>query len=343
VFVDNLDLLEIADEVAMAALQCAGPPGAVDLARARYGAQGIPRSEDKSVSRALKSQVSGVYVDGKLGMISPPKDSIYNLVSLTLFALGRERVGQRWLLVLAGRWVRAMMFRREVASAFDHLWCDLRAPFSGVATASGAGEQEGAVCRAVRLLPRGIEAARAARARRGGRLQGEGVLISFIDGFGGIQNASACRVARRAWPDVLGPGGVRLPTKKRLGQVRDRAPHARWAILGAGAPCVDLARLCVDRRGLRGARSGLFFETWRIQSLILQVFPEEVQLFNLVENVSSMGAKDRGAMSQALGLEPAVIEGADISRARLERLRRCDVDLMAQWQCAVDKQQGIEK
>ncbi|CAK0876940.1 unnamed protein product [Prorocentrum cordatum] len=373
VSIDVLDLLEIADEVAMTALQSAGLPEAAHLARARHGARGVPRSEDMSVSRALKSPALGEFVDCELGMISPPppKDFTYKLVIFSLYTLDREKVTQRWLQVLAGRWVRAMMFRREAMSAFDHLWqavvrwegkrrlpclifreifialgllpfmrCDLRTPISGLVTVSDASEQKGAVRRAVRLLPHGVAAARAARARRGGRLQDEGALISLFDGVGGVgraldmlglsiavhaaseTDAGACRVVRHAWPDVMELGDAQLLVEKDVRIIRDH-----------------LARLSVDRRGLQGKRSGLFFEILRAQALMRRVFPEEVQLFNLIEHASFMEAKDRQAMSQAPGLQPAVIEAADSSRARRERLYWCDRDLATPWQVVVDEMQ----
>ncbi|CAK0844516.1 unnamed protein product, partial [Prorocentrum cordatum] len=392
VCIDNLDLLDVADEVALAVLQSAGPPEAVPLARARCDARGVPPCRDQSVSRSLKSQAFGEPVGGDLGMISPPKDFACKLVGLSLFSLDREKVAQRWLQVLAGRWVRAMMFRRKTMSAFDHPWravvrrkgerrlpspvfreilialgllpfmrCDLRSPVSGVMTVSDASEQWGAVCRAVRLLPRRVAAARAARSKRGGRLQDEGVLSSLFGGIGGIRRAldmlglsvavyatsetdvEACRVARYAWPDMMELGDVQQLGEKGARRIRHRAPHARWVILGAGAPCVDLTRLGVDRRGLRGTRSGLFFEILLVQALVRRVFPAEVQLFNLADNVSSMGALDRHVMSQALGLQPVVIEAANILHARRERLCWCDWAHMTQWQGAVNESEEVRR
>ncbi|CAK0842773.1 unnamed protein product, partial [Prorocentrum cordatum] len=381
VYIDNLDVLEVTDEVSAAALKAQGPPEVVQLACERYAQRGVPRSEDKAVCREPVSQVLGELIDGTRGVISPPLEFVYRLLGLTFATLDRNVLTQTWLQVVAGRWVRAMMFRRETMSVFDDLWravvrwrgerrlpapvqrelllavgllplmrCDLRTPVSGLVTVSDASMRKGAVCRAVRLLPHGVEAAKASRRRQVGRLQDEGVLLSLFDGIGGGRRAldmlglsvavyaasetdpEACRVVKYAWPDVVELGDVTKLSAQDIAKIRDRAPHVRWVLLFAGAPCVDLTRLSVDRRGLSGARSGLFYEIKRVKSLVKEVFPVEVEVFDLIENVSSMTAEDRDTMSEHMGLAPVMIDAADISHVRRERLYWCDTDLMTPWQ-----------
>ena len=100
---------------------------------------------------------------------------MHRLLGLTFVTLDRRAITQTWLQVVAGRWARAMMFRRETMSAFDILWrvvvrwkgegrlpeparrellvavgllplmrCDLRTPVSGLVTVSDARLQRGA-------------------------------------------------------------------------------------------------------------------------------------------------------------------------------------------------------
>ncbi|CAK0812662.1 unnamed protein product, partial [Prorocentrum cordatum] len=360
VYIDNLDVLEVTDEVSAAALKAQGPPEVVQLACERYAQRGVPRSEDKAVCREPVSQVLGELIDGTRGVISPPLEFVYRLLGLTFATLDRNVLTQTWLQVVAGRWVRAMMFRRETMSVFDDLWravvrwrgerrlpapvqrelllavgllplmrCDLRTPVSGLVTVSDASMRKGAP---------------------GGRLQDEGVLLSLFDGIGGGRRAldvlglsvavyaasetdpEACRVVKYTWPDVVELGDVTKLSAQDIAKIRDRAPHVRWVLLFAGAPCVDLTRLSVDRRGLSGARSGLFYEIKRVKSLVKEVFPVEVEVFDLIENVSSMTAEDRDTMSEHMGLAPVMIDAADISHVRRERLYWCDTDLMTPWQ-----------
>ncbi|CAK0870953.1 unnamed protein product, partial [Prorocentrum cordatum] len=354
VYIDNLDVLEVTDEV-------------VQLACERYAQRGVPRSEDKAVCREPVSQVLGELIDGTRGVISPPLEFVYRLLGLTFATLDRNVLTQTWLQVVAGRWVRAMMFRRETMSVFDDLWravvrwrgerrlpapvqrelllavgllplmrCDLRTPVSGLVTVSDASMRKGAVCRAVRLLPHGVEAAKASRRRQVGRLQvedGPSLLGLSVAVYAASEtDPEACRVVKHAWPDVVELGDVSKLSAQDIAKIRDRAPHVRWVLLFAGAPCVDLTRLSVDRRGLSGARSGLFYEIKRVKSLVKEVFPVEVEVFDLIENVSSMTAEDRDTMSEHMGLAPVMIDAADISHVRRERLYWCDTDLMTPWQ-----------
>ncbi|CAK0878059.1 unnamed protein product, partial [Prorocentrum cordatum] len=297
VYIDNLDLLEIADEVALTARQSAGPPEVVHLARAQRGVRGVPRSEGKSVSRVLKSQALGEFVDGELGTFAPPpqkkKDFTYTLACPSLYTLDREKVTQRWLLGLAGRWVRAMVFRREATSAIDYLW-------RVVARWRGERRLPGCVFREIvitlGLLPlmrRGPRAELRDSFIMGSRPReqlGLGEIRRALDMMGlsvsvhaAVEtDAEASREVRRAWPDVRELGDVQLLVGK------------------------------------------------------------EVQLFNLIENASSMEATDRQAMSQALGLQPVVIDVADISPARRERLYWWGWDPLSQWQGVADELQEVE-
>ncbi|CAK0818913.1 unnamed protein product [Prorocentrum cordatum] len=343
VYIDNLDVLEVTDEVSAAALKAQGPPEVVQLACERYAQRGVPRSEDKAVCREPVSQALGELIDGTRGVISPPLEFVYRLLGLTFATLDRSVLTQTWLQVVAGRWARAMMFRRETMSVFDDLWACRGSRWS---SERGGMGQTGFLL--FRTAPNH-------------RLQDEGVLLSLFDGIGGGRRAldmlglsvaayaasetdpEACRAVKYAWPDVVELGDVAKLSAQDIAKVRDRAPHVRWVLLFAGAPCVDLTRLSVDRQGLSGARSGLFYEIKRVKSLVKEVFSVEVEVFDLIENVSSMTAEDRDTMSEHMGLAPVMIDAADISHVRRERLYWCDTDLMTPWQGEVSVKSEVVK
>ena len=118
VYIDNLDILEIEPDFVTAAQQLNGLPEAIRLALRRYEARCVPVSEGKEVIRAREGTALGDFVDGLQGTIGPPAEYCRKVVSLTLHTLRRPRVTQRWLQVLAGRWVRMMLYRRETMTCF---------------------------------------------------------------------------------------------------------------------------------------------------------------------------------------------------------------------------------
>ncbi|CAK0792825.1 unnamed protein product, partial [Prorocentrum cordatum] len=269
VYIDNLEVLEITSWWRAKALQGEGISEAVDLARRRYEYFSVPRSENKAVIRETTTQSLREAIDGDRGTIGPPAEFVRRLISLTLATLQRPTVTQKWMQILAGRWVRCLLFRREAMMCFTHLWrflvkmrgdaklprrvreelvsaltllpllrCDLRVPISGLVTVSDASMQRGAVCRAVRLRPGGVAAARAASRRLVTDFRDEVVLLSLFDGIGGARRAldllgltpalfvsaeidtEAKRVTKYACPDVL-EGDVTQCERDRLYWIKE--------------------------------------------------------------------------------------------------------------------------
>jgi len=93
-----------------------------------------------------------------------------------------------------------------------------------------------------------------------------------------------------------------------------------------GSPCTNLSSINpVDRRGLEGTESKLFYEAKRIIRDIYIFAPINKKLYFLMENVASMTAKDRDAITNELSeIFPDVklvkINSADISPANRRRL-----------------------
>eukprot|EP00971_Amphidinium_carterae_P072570 1435245-Amphidinium_carterae.2 len=176
VYIDNLDVLEIAQELDAPSLKGSMSPLA-QIARLIYDQHSVPRSESKAVARQSVVTSLGTQIWGDVGQLALPKLALHKLVRLTLFALQREWLPRKWLQILAGRWVRAALYRRPTMSAFRaiwlacsrKLWCipmtfaiqrelvlalsllplmraDCRLPVSSVLSVSDASQRKGAVC-----------------------------------------------------------------------------------------------------------------------------------------------------------------------------------------------------
>lgn len=105
------------------------------------------------------------------------------------------------------------------------------------------------------------------------------------------------------------------------------ADYAHCHFVVAGSPCTQLSSVnSVDRSGLDGKDSSLFYEFVRIVKEIKEAKPEGEKLFVLLENVASMPKSEKikitEALSEALGeeIEPIRIDSALIAPAHRRRL-----------------------
>jgi len=80
-----------------------------------------------------------------------------------------------------------------------------------------------------------------------------------------------------------------------------------------GSPCQDLSIAKKNRQGLDGARSGLFWEYVRI---LKEVEPK----YFVLENVNSMPKEAKAIITEALGVEPIMINAALVSAQNRKRL-----------------------
>jgi len=86
-------------------------------------------------------------------------------------------------------------------------------------------------------------------------------------------------------------------------------------LLIGGSPCQDLSSLKIDRKGLQGDKSILFFQYAR---LLREIKPK----YFLLENVKMSGKsiKDRDRISEILGVEPLLINSDRFVQQNRERL-----------------------
>lgn len=87
----------------------------------------------------------------------------------------------------------------------------------------------------------------------------------------------------------------------------------RVDLMIGGSPCQDLSIAKKGREGLSGARSGLFWEYLRIRD---EVQPE----YFILENVASMPKEAKDTISEALGVQPVMINASLVSAQNRKRL-----------------------
>ena len=151
------------------------------------------------------------------------------------------------------------------------------------------------------------------------------VVLSLFDGIGStlvaLQNLGV-QPARYYSSEINADAIHVLKSHDRGGRIvhlgdvrglrRDHVPEAQIDLLVGGSPCQNLSRLG-QREGLSGSESSLFFEYVRI-------WKECQPRWWLFENVASMGPSDRAIITEALGVEPIMIDAAAISPGHRKRL-----------------------
>ena len=105
---------------------CEEPSEWQEAVRAAYGRHEVLRNQEKEVVKQQVVDRLGARLDGAFGAASTPPLFDLRLVGLTLWALRQERVPQKALQILPGRWVRNIQFRREASAGFKGLWRQLR-------------------------------------------------------------------------------------------------------------------------------------------------------------------------------------------------------------------------
>lgn len=114
----------------------------------------------------------------------------------------------------------------------------------------------------------------------------------------------ALKISQNQWPRIL-----ESVTKQNHPFLFDRSVD----LLIGGSPCQDLSIAKSNRAGLKGDRSGLFWEYVRI-------LEETKPTYFVLENVASMSKDDRSIITETLGVEPIMIDAALVSAQRRKRL-----------------------
>jgi len=149
----------------------------------------------------------------------------------------------------------------------------------------------------------GISCARVALERAG--IPVEAYYASEIDKY-------AVQVSQKNYPSIVHVGDVKSINKevrKEYLTVWDE----KIDLLIGGSPCQDLSIAKKDRKGLDGERSGLFWEYVRI---LKEVKPK----YFILENVASMPKEAKAIITEALGVEPIMINASLVSAQNRKRL-----------------------
>lgn len=115
---------------------------------------------------------------------------------------------------------------------------------------------------------------------------------------------NAIKISKKNYPDIEQYGDVKTADFKQF---------KGFDIILAGFPCQDLSCNKANREGLKGKRSGLF---WELVRAIDEVKPK----YFLVENNYKMPAADLEIITQTLGVNPILINSLKLSAQSRNRL-----------------------
>jgi DNA (cytosine-5)-methyltransferase 3A len=142
-------------------------------------------------------------------------------------------------------------------------------------------------------------------------------VLSLFDGISCLRVALSTRdidyTASEIDPNAIKISKKNYPDIKHIGSVVDVPYIPDIDLLCGGSPCQDLSLAKKDRKGLEGARSGLFWEWVRVWKLCKPKY-------FILENVNSMPKKDRDIITKELGVEPIMIDASLVSAQSRKRL-----------------------
>jgi DNA (cytosine-5)-methyltransferase 3A len=115
---------------------------------------------------------------------------------------------------------------------------------------------------------------------------------------------NAIKVSKKNYPQIEHCGDV---------TTADFTQYEGFDLLSAGFPCQDLSINKADRKGLKGSRSGLFWEAVR-------AIKEAKPKYFLFENNWKMPEEDMNTITETLGVEPVLIDSSSVSGQHRKRL-----------------------
>lgn len=116
-------------------------------------------------------------------------------------------------------------------------------------------------------------------------------------------------------PNAIKISEKNYPQIERCGDVKkaDFTQYKGFGLILAGFPCQDLSINKANRKGLKGERSGLFWE-------LVRAIEEAQPKYFLVENNYKMPIEDMNTISETLGVQPILINSALVSAQQRQRL-----------------------
>jgi len=226
---------------------------------------------------------------------------------------------------------------------------NLKAAVDPVVTASDASETGGGLCFASRLTMAGIQEAESLLEGRPleeekrevpEEISGEErvLVIDLFAGIGGLgealkkagvpwrhlvaveKDANCRKLLRRAHPGCEFVVDIKKFDKGALKKAIGKVPNITGIVVGGGSPCQGLSTLSSERKHLADERSALFFEAVRVLEMVQKEAAEQgIWAVRFVENVVA-DYEDIEEMSEALKMEPVMVDARHMSLARRPRL-----------------------
>lgn len=127
----------------------------------------------------------------------------------------------------------------------------------------------------------------------------------FVERYAAYEiEENALKISKKNYPQIEHCGDVTQA---------DFAQYKGFDLITAGFPCQDLSINKANRQGLKGKRSGLFWEAVRA---IEEVHPK----YFLIENNYKMPDEDMQTISETLGVQPILIDSSTVSAQQRKRL-----------------------
>lgn len=125
-----------------------------------------------------------------------------------------------------------------------------------------------------------------------------------VDGYYAAEiDKNAIKVSKSNWPDIIQLGDVRKVDASILPKID---------LILAGSPCQDFSRANSGGKGLKGNKSSLFWEFYRL-------LKETKATYFLLENVTGMNDEDLQTISECLGVSPIRINSSTVSAQMRDR------------------------
>ena len=156
-------------------------------------------------------------------------------------------------------------------------------------------------------------------------------ILSLFDGIGGIWEA--CRLigitSELAISSEIDKNAIKVVQKRHdyvenLGDIKniDGRKLPRFDLIVGGFPCVGLsiANPVPEKRGLKGTRSGLFFD-------MIRIINENRPKYFLIENVVANNSRYEMQITNILKVPPVLINSALFTAQTRRRLYWCNFDV----------------
>jgi DNA (cytosine-5)-methyltransferase 3A len=145
--------------------------------------------------------------------------------------------------------------------------------------------------------------------------------IKYDTYYAGEINTYSMKITQKNYPNTIQIGDVTKLSKEYLESL------GKIDLLIGGSPCQNLSVVLIENakhnQGLQGEKSQLFYEYIRILNIVKPKY-------FLLENVASMRNKDKNIITEAIGVEPIMIDSNLVSAQDRKRYYWTNIPDIAQ-------------